>query len=142
MASIYREQALGVDCDKAWARLRLVGDAHKLFAPVLVDCQLNGGTRIVRFANGMVVTERILAIDDARRRMAYAVQDGPGMAYHHASMQVVDAGPGRSLFVWITDFLPEEIGTTIAPLVEQGSDALKRNLEGEESGPRTPPAHH
>ena len=129
MASIHKEQTLDVDGDKAWARLRVVGDAHKLFSPVLVDCQLNGDTRTVRFANGMVVTERILAVDDVRRRVAYAVQDGPGMAYHHASMQIVDVGPGRCTFVWITDFLPEEAGSNIAPLVEQGSGALKRNLE-------------
>ena len=129
MASIHKEQTLDVDGDKAWARLRVVADAHKLFSPVLVDCQLNGDTRTVRFANGMVVTERILAVDDVRRRVAYAVQDGPGMAYHHASMQIVDVGPGRCTFVWITDFLPEEVGSNIAPLVEQGSSALKRNLE-------------
>ena len=49
MASIHKEQTLELDCDKAWARLRLVGDAHKLFSPVLVDCQLNGDTRTVRF---------------------------------------------------------------------------------------------
>ena len=130
MASIYKEQALDVAGEKAWARLRVVGDAHKLFSPVLVDCQLNGETRTVRFANGMVVTERILAVDEVRRRVAYAVQDGPGMAYHHASMQIVDDGEGRCTFVWITDFLPEEIRGNIAPLIEQGSGALKRNLEG------------
>ena len=129
MASIHKEQTLDVDGDKAWARLRVVADAHKLFSPVLVDCQLNGDTRTVRFANGMVVTERILAVDDVKRRVAYAVQDGPGMAYHHASMQIVDVGPGRCTFIWITDFLPEEVGSNIAPLVEQGSSALKRNLE-------------
>ena len=106
MASIYRELAVDVGSETAWAALRVVGDAHKLFAPVLVDAELDGDTRTVRFANGMTLHERILDLDDEKRRVAYAAVDGPGMTYHHASMQIVPAGPGRCLFVWITDFQP------------------------------------
>ena len=51
------------------------------------------------------------------------------MSYHHASMQIVDGGQGRCRFVWITDFLPAELKGTLAPLIEQGSAALKANLE-------------
>jgi hypothetical protein len=129
MASIYKEVAVEVDPEKAWSALRRVGEAHKLFAPVLVDGQLNGDTRTVKFANGMVVRERILDLDDQKRRVAYTVVDSPGMLYHHASMQVVDAGPGRCRFVWITDFLPREIEGNLTPLIEQGANALKNNLE-------------
>jgi hypothetical protein len=129
MASIYEQLVVEVGSETAWAALRLVGDAHKLFAPVLVEGQLDGDTRTVRFANGMVVQERILDVDDARRRVAYTVLNGPGMMYHHASMQVVDAGPGRCLFQWTTDFHPPEIGGNLAPLIEEGARALKRNLE-------------
>lgn len=129
MASIPHQLAVEVDSEKAWEALRRVGEADKLFGPVLVDAQLDGNTRIVRFANGMVVRERILDVDDKSRRVAYTVLDGPGMTYHHASMQVIDAGPGRCLFLWITDFLPQEIGGTLAPLIEQGAAALKSNLE-------------
>jgi hypothetical protein len=109
--------------------IRRVEKAHELFAPVLADCRLDDGIRTVRFANGMVVREQILGVDDERRRMAYAALDAPGMTYHHASMQVIDAGPGRCLFVWVTDFLPAEIRDNIAPLIEQGSAAFKKNLE-------------
>ena len=129
MASIHEQLAIEVGADEAWAALRLVGEPHKLFAPVLVDGQLDGDTRTVKFANGMVVQERILDVDDKRRRVAYSAVNGPGMTYHHASMQVIDAGPGRCLFVWITDFLPPEIAGNLAPLIEQGAKALKANLE-------------
>jgi hypothetical protein len=129
MASIHEQVVVEVDSEKAWAALRTVGNAHELFAPVLSDAQLDNGIRTARFANGMVVRERILDIDDHRRRVAYTALDGPGMTYHHASMQIEDAGPGRCLFVWITDFLPEEIGGTLTPLIEQGARALKSNLE-------------
>ena len=129
MASIHKEITVEVAPETAWSALRRVEDAHELFTPVLVDGQLAGDTRTVRFANGMVVRERILDVDENRRRVAYTVLDGPGIVYHHASMQIENAGPGRSRFVWITDFLPEEVGPNLAPLIEQGAAALKRNLE-------------
>src|SRR5688572_32799689 len=121
MASIHEQLAVEVGADEAWAALRLVGEPHKLFAPVLVDGQLDGDMRTVKFANGMVVQERILDVDDKRRRVAYSAVNGPGMTYHHASMQVTDVGPGRCVFVWITDFLPPGIAGDLAPLIEQGA---------------------
>ena len=129
MASIAEEIAVEVSVDQAWAALSQVGDAHELFAPVLVGGRLDGDTRTVRFANGMVVKERILDVDNERRRVAYTALDVPGMTYHHASMQLVDAGPGRCRFVWVTDFLPHEIRGNLTPLIQQGAGALKNNLE-------------
>ena len=129
MASIHEQVVVEVSPENAWAALRLVGEAHKLFAPVLVDAQLDGDTRTVRFANGMVAHERILDLDDEKRRVSYTAIDVPGMTYHHASMQIVERGPGRCLFVWITDFLPQEISGNLRPLIEQGAKALKANLE-------------
>ena len=129
MASIHEHAVVDVSAERAWMAVRRVGEAHKLFAPVLVDAQLDGDTRTVRFANGMVVHEHILDVDDDRRRVAYAATDGPGMTYHHASMEIVEQGPGRCLFVWITDFLPKEIAGNLRPLIEQGTRALKANLE-------------
>lgn len=129
MPSIHKQITVEVDTATAWASLRRVAEARELFAPVLTDSRLEGGIRTVRFANGMNLREQILDVDDERRRVAYAALDTPGMTYHHASMQIVDAGPGRCTFVWITDFLPADVRANIAPLVEEGAAALKRNLE-------------
>ena len=129
MASIFKQVTVEVDVDTAWAALRRVGDARVLFEPVLTESRLEGGIRTVRFADGTVIREQILDIDDERRRVAYAALDSPGMTYHHASMSLIDAGPGRCQFVWVTDFLPPEVAAGITPLIEQGSAALKRNLE-------------
>ena len=129
MASIHKQLTVNLSAEKAWAALRLIGEADKLFSPVLVEAQLDGDTRTVRFANGMVLHERVLDVNDETRRVAYTALDGPGMTYHHASMQVIEAGPGRCQFVWVTDFVPPEIGETLASLIEQGANALKANLE-------------
>jgi hypothetical protein len=129
MASIHHEVVVKMDTDEAWAALREVGQAHRLFAPVLVSGQLDGDVRTVTFANGMVAREQILDVDDERKRVAYTVTNGPGLAFHHASMELVEEGPGRCRFRWITDFLPQEAAAALQPLIEQGSHALKKNLE-------------
>ena len=52
------------------------------------------------------VRELIVALDDERRRLAYAVIEGSKRTtYHHASMQVFADDEGGSRLVWITDFL-------------------------------------
>lgn len=137
MASILEQVAVEVEPDEAWAVLRDVGEAHRLFAPVLAEARLDGDIRTVRFANGMTVRERIVAIDDEQHRVAYSAQDVPGLTYHHSSMQIVNAGSGRCLFVWITDFLPKEMEGSLRPLIQQGARALKSNLEGEQPASAT-----
>jgi hypothetical protein len=136
MPSIHRDAVIDVGAEVAWAALREVGNARECFAPVLADSREADGVRTVVFANGMEVRERILDVCDDARRVAYAAIDVPGLAYHHASMQVEIAGPGRCRFVWITDVLPAEAVATIAPLIEQGTAALKHNLESRVSAPR------
>jgi len=129
MASIHQEVEIDVSADKAWAALHRVGEPQKLFAPVLVEGTLRGDTRTVRFANGMEVQERIIDVDETRRRVAYSALNAPGMTYHHASMQIIETGPRGCRFVWVSDFLPPEAGSNIAPLIDAGAQALKANLE-------------
>ena len=128
MASIHREEIVRVPADEAWAALRDVARPHKLFSGVLTHAHLEGDIRTVTFANGMVVQERIVDIDEKRRRLVYAVM-GDAFEHHSASMQIVPEGEGRCRFVWISDLLPDRQAEIVAPLVEQGAQALVRNLE-------------
>jgi Polyketide cyclase / dehydrase and lipid transport len=136
MASIRKEIVIDTGVEPAWAALRRVSEPHTLFTPVLTNARMADDVRTVSFANGMIVRERILDVDDERRRVAYVVLDAPGLTYHHASMEIAIAGPGRCAFVWITDFLPSEAAASLQPLIDQGADALKRNLESVASTPR------
>lgn len=113
-----------------WAALRDVGAVHRRLAPgFVVDTRLDGDARIVTFANGMVVRELIVDVDDAARRVAYAVIGGRP-THHHASMQVFADGAGRSRLVWITDVLPLEAALPIGQMVEQGAEVMQRTLGG------------
>lgn len=136
MASIHKAVVIDTGIEPAWEALRRVAEPHTLFAPVLTGASLRGDVRTVHFANGMTIREQILDVDDERRRMSYVVLDSPGLTYHHASMQIEIAGPGRCAFVWITDFLPAEAAANLQPLIDQGAEALKRNLEDAASTPR------
>ena len=129
MASIHIESPVAVSADTAWRALREVGEAGKLFAPVLDGAELHGDMRTVHFANGPLLHERIIDVDEPHRRVAYSVLDSPGLTYHHASMQIVDEGPQRCRFVWTTDFLPAESAANLRPVIEAGTHAFKVNLE-------------
>ena len=129
MASIRLETIVNLGSSQAWSALREVKYAHLLFAGVLIDGRVEGNVRTVTFANGMTVRERIIDISEEHRRVAYSVVEGTPMTHHNASMQIVPEVEGQCRFIWIADFLPDEIGGQILPLMEQGADALKRNLE-------------
>ena len=127
MGTIWWEDHLEVPAEAAWALLRRVELAHEIFAPVLVDGRMDGEIRTVTFANGLVVRERIVDLDEARRRIAYTVLDGL-FEHHAASMQIVPVDTETCRFVWITDFLPADKAAMVQPLVEQGSSAFARNI--------------
>ena len=129
MASIHHEIDIEVSADEAWRALRQMGLAHRLFAGVLIDGRIDGDVRTVTFANGLVTRERIIDVDDERRRVAYSVIEGTPMSHHNASMEIVEAGPGSCRFIWVADFLPEDFGPTMLPLMEAGAEAMKKVLE-------------
>jgi len=131
MASIRKEMLIKARPEDVWAAIRDVGAVHQRLAPgFVIDTRLDEDARIVTFANGAVVRERIVDIDDQARRFAYAAVGGR-TTHHNASMQVITLGSERSRLVWITDLLPNEVAATINELVEQGARAMKQTLEAQ-----------
>ena len=128
MASIQKELIIEVDAGRVWSVLRDVAHVDRLFAGVLTGARLDGDVRTVPFANGLVVRERIIGIDDARQRVVYSVLDQP-FQHHSASMQVLPEEGERSRFIWISDFLPNSLVEMVSPLVEDGARVMKQNLE-------------
>jgi len=129
MASIHREFGVAVPADVAWEAFRDIGAVHtRLARQYVVDTRLEGDSRVVTFANGMVARERIVDVDDARRRLAYAVVESPQLTYHHASFEVVPDGDQKSRIIWITDLLPDSMAEQITAMVDGGCDAIKKTL--------------
>lgn len=128
MASIREEISLDRSAEEVWAAVRDVGALHeRLVRGFVTDTRLEGNTRVVTFANGMVARELIVDVDDALRRVAYAAKS-ERFEHHHASVQVLDQGPGRSTVVWVTDLLPNELAPAIAGMMQQGAAAMKQTF--------------
>lgn len=129
MASIHREIEVAVPADVAWDAFRDLGAIHtKLARHYVVDTKLEGDSRLVTFANGFVARERIVDVDDQRRRLAYAVVDSPQLTHHHASFEVVPDGDQKCRIIWITDLLPNSMADQITAMVDGGCEAIKKTL--------------
>jgi len=130
MASIHKEIAVEAPPDAIWDAIRDVGAIHtRLAREFVTDTRLDGDSRLVTFANGATVRERIVDIDDRARRLAYSVVDWRA-THHNASIQVFPDGKSRSRIVWITDLLPDDLAGLVGGMMEQGCAAMKQTLSG------------
>jgi len=129
MATIHKEIEIARKKEFVWDAIRDVGAIHRRLVPgFVVDCKLEGDSRIVTFANGMVVRELIVDVDDKTCRHAWSVRGKP-LTHHNASLQVFPAGPEKCLVVWIADLLPNEVAGSIAEMIQQGLETMKKTLE-------------
>jgi carbon monoxide dehydrogenase subunit G len=129
MTTIRKDISIDAPADHVWDAVRDVGAVHQRLTPgLVVDAALDGEARVVTFANGMVLRELIVTVDDDARRFAYASVGGR-VTHHNASIEVFDTGDGTARLVWTTDVLPDELAPTIVQLVEAGSEVIKRTLE-------------
>jgi carbon monoxide dehydrogenase subunit G len=136
MASIRREVVIGAAPEQVWDALRDVGAVHQRLAPGFVtNVQMEEGARVVTFGNGLVVRERIVALDEAERRLVWSATGGR-LSHHNASAQVFGEGEGRTRFVWVADLLPDEMAPAIAALIEQGIATIRKTLEEAAGGRR------
>ena len=128
MASIRKEFTVSARPEDVWNALRDVGAIHDRLAKGFVtNTRLEGESRVVTFANGTVVRELIVDVDDNARRLVYAVVEWQ-TTHHNASFQVFPNGEG-SRVVWITDLLPNTLADTVSGFMEQGAIAMKRTLD-------------
>jgi carbon monoxide dehydrogenase subunit G len=130
MASIRREMLIEARPADVWDAIRDVGALHERLVPgFVVDTRLEPGARVVTFANGVVARELIVDVDEAARRLVWAVVGSPRLTHHNASVQVFADGDRRSRVEWIADVLPNEIGDYMGGLMDQGLQAMKKTLE-------------
>jgi carbon monoxide dehydrogenase subunit G len=130
MATISKQITLAATPEKVWDALRDFAALHtKLARGFVSDTKLEaGGTvRIVTFANGAVMREHLVSIDDAAQRLVYAITDSPRFSHYNASAQVFADGSGAK-FVWIVDFLPDEMAPLQQAAMDAGSAAIAKTL--------------
>lgn len=128
MASIRKELVTPAKPDAVWDAISDIGALHTRLVPGFVtDTRLEGSARVVTFANGMVIEEPIVTLDDDSRRLVWGAKGGP-LTHYNASVQVFADAAG-SRVVWIADFLPHEAVQVVGPMMEQGMAAMQKALD-------------
>lgn len=129
MATVQEEFDLPTPADAAWAVLREFDGLLRLAPGFVTGCALEegGAVRLVTFANGMQVRERLVTLDEAARRIVYSATGGR-TTHHNASAQIVPLGADRCRFVWIADLLPDAMAPAIGQMMRQGAQAMRSAL--------------
>ena len=129
MAAIHNEIEIERSKEFVWDAIRDVGAIHKRLVPgFVVDCKLEADSRIVTFANGMVVRELIVDVNDATRRHSWSAR-ADTLTHHNASIQVFSSGTDKCRVVWIADLLPNEVAEAIGEMIQHGLNTMKLTLE-------------
>jgi Polyketide cyclase / dehydrase and lipid transport len=129
MASIRTETVIDAPTDQVWAALRDWGALDERLAPgFVIDTRLDGNDRIVTFADGAVVREVLVDLDDDAHRIAWTIVDGP-FTHHNGAAQVLVDDNGQTRFVWITDLLPDELAAPTAKRMQEGTRVIRETQE-------------
>ena len=128
MATLHKQIFVAASCERVWDAVRDVGALHTRLVPgFVVDCRLEGDTRIVTFGNGAVAREPIVSLDDGRRRLAWQFI-GASLTHYNGVMEVLAEGDGCRV-IWTSDLLPHEAADAIGARQDQALQILKRTLE-------------
>ncbi len=134
MATIHKEIEIERNKEFVWDAIRDVGAIHKRLVPgFVVDCKLEGDSRIVTFANGMAVRELIVDVDDKTCRHSWSARGEP-LTHHNASIQVFSEGNDKCRVVWIADLMPNEVAEAIGKMIQHGLNTMKQTLESSPAG--------
>ena len=129
MASDRRIQSLAAPAAKVWAAVRDFSQVHRKVAPgFLTKLEMDKGDRVLNFFNGMVARERLVTLDDQAMRLVYAVFEGRPTHYN-GSVEIVADGDDRCRLIWTIDLLPNELGPTVAGMMDHAAPFMKKTLE-------------
>jgi hypothetical protein len=91
-------------------------------------------------ADGAELSETILAVDDEHRRVACTIAASPfPIETRAASIQVIDAGGGRSTFRWITDIKPDAVADGLAAMLAGAITSMEEQYSTSNSREDSPP---
>jgi hypothetical protein len=134
MASLHKEITIERSKQSVWDAIRDVGAIQKRLVPgFVVNCRLEGDWRTITFANGMVVRELIVAVDDQTCRHAWSARGEP-LTHHNASIQVFSDGHDKCRVVWIADLMPNEAAEVVGEMIDLGLATMKETLESNPAG--------
>jgi carbon monoxide dehydrogenase subunit G len=94
----------------------------------VVGCEADAATRVVTFADGSVVHERLVAVDEGERRITYSVVGGSVRPDRDVAQMQVVPEDGGCRFVWTRDLRPDELGPGFQAAMDRGAEVIGRTL--------------
>jgi hypothetical protein len=129
MASITKKIETVAPVRDVWSAIRDIGALHTRLVPgFVVDTVLDGDARIVTFANGMVIREPIIAVDEEHHRLVWSAE-GPQFEHYNSSAQAIEQPDGTTVVVWIADVTPDEVADVVDEMMSAGAAAMKIALD-------------
>ncbi len=129
MATIHEEAFIAADPAAVWDAVADYGALHTRLVPgfvVATTVETTPPVRIVTFASGAVLRERIVSCDAARRRLVWAIDD-PSVEHHNGVVEVFADARGCRV-VWTADVLPDALADQFQPLMAAGLATMARHL--------------
>lgn len=133
-ASVRRERCFAVGADVVWAVVSRPELLDRWF-PGVVACHLADDVRTVTLATGASLEERIITNDPLQRRFQYRIAGGL-FREHLATLDVLEAGEGRSLVIYACDADPAAMAIILGGAMAAALEELGRQLESG-TGPLT-----
>ena len=129
MASITKNIETIAPVRDVWSAIRDIGALHTRLVPgFVVDTVVDGNARIVTFANGMVIREPIITIDEEHDRLVWSAE-GPQFEHYNSSAQAIEQADHTTVVVWIADFKPDELADVVDEMMTAGAAAMKIALD-------------
>ncbi len=129
MATVIRETTIEAATEAVWAKVRDWGALDRTVPGFVTACAtLPGPARHVTFANGLELTEQIVACDDEARRLVWHIA-GQGFDHHNGAITVTAEGDGARV-TWTADVLPDGLAETLGPLMQAGLAAMRQGFSG------------
>src|SRR5271166_2647630 len=130
MASIAVEISTEASPSAVWDAIRDIGALHTRLVPgFVVATELVPGGRRVTFANGMMVVEPIVSMNDELHRLVWTTHgSASGLIHYNSAVQVYPREAGGSRVVWMADVLPDDAANRIGAMMRQGATAMSSAL--------------
>jgi carbon monoxide dehydrogenase subunit G len=132
MASIRKTFDVTASPESAWAALADFCALHEKLVPGFVTAcvpEEDGQVRLITFANGMQVRERLVTSDAAARRLVYTAF-GARTSHYNAAVEVQPGANGGSRLTWTVDLLPDSLAGAIEGMMGAAVQAMQATLRG------------
>lgn len=118
MGTVRRHAFIDAPADTVWSLVGEPGSLHEWFP--ITATKMEGSTRWITLANGLVFEEEIVTLDHDLRRFQYRIVNNPIVTSHLGTVDVIPDGPSRCLVVYSTDMEPEVLALPIAGAAGEG----------------------